>query len=54
MDWKNQQQMACNYNRRHKEKTWLENIAHTHNALEDAKEQSKIFGKTMTLYLYNI
>ena len=32
----------------------LEHIAHTHNALEDAKEQSKIFGKTMTLYLYNI
>jgi ribonuclease T len=25
----------------------LEHIAHTHNALEDAKEQSKIFGKMM-------
>ena len=23
MDWKNQQQMACNYNRRHKEKAWF-------------------------------
>jgi ribonuclease T len=30
-----------------KKKLGLENIAHTHNALEDAKEQSKIFGKMM-------
>jgi inhibitor of KinA sporulation pathway (predicted exonuclease) len=30
-----------------KKKLGLENIAHTHNALEDAKEQSKIFDKMM-------
>ena len=53
MDWKNQQQMACNYNRLHKEKG-LENIAHTHNALEDAKEQSIILGEMMGCTLYNI
>jgi hypothetical protein len=37
-----------------KKKLGLENIAHTHNALEDAKEQSIIFGKMMGYTLYNI
>jgi ribonuclease T len=37
-----------------KKKLGLENIAHTHNALEDAKEQSTIFRKMMGSTLYNI
>ena len=36
-----------------KKKLGLERIAHTHNALEDAKEQSIIFGKMMGCTLYN-